>query len=57
MQKYKISETDDGTSIKSLDHDHVCRVANAMRDYRREHINEPLSRLWARLALVALQTD
>lgn len=32
------------------------RVSEAMRKYREEHINEPLARLWDRLAAVAMET-
>lgn len=64
---YKVSETAraarrqqellNGNRPPEIDAERVCRAANAMQDFRAEHINEPLARLWSRLALVALQTE
>ena len=63
---YKVSETAlaarrqqellNGNKPPEIDAEHACRVANAMQDYRAENLNEPLARLWHRLAVVALQT-
>lgn len=32
------------------------RIAEAMAKYRADHINEPLARMWERLAKVAMET-
>jgi hypothetical protein len=41
---------------ESNDQERTARVAKAMQEYRAAHINEPLARLWQRLAEVAVGT-
>jgi hypothetical protein len=70
MAEFRISETalaakrqqkllngENKSALDTADEERIGRVANAMMDLRAQHINEPLAKLWYRLAKVALETE